>query len=100
MKNIYSITKQHYKNFAEQIATSAAGKHYLSDIFSVAEGDVVHRLELSIIIYRDRGSGEVTGISDVWWDCYTIELGEDGEMRLKINNFDFTQLHKQLIGRE
>ena len=98
MKKIYSITKACYKQFAEQIISKMDGQHYLSGIFSVVDGQVVHRLELSIIIYREAGSGEVAAISDVWWDSYTIERGEDSEPRLKVNDFDFALLYKQLMG--
>lgn len=99
MKNYYTITKSIYKAFAEQVAASAIGKNYLSEVFSVTDRDVTHRLELSIIIYREAGSGEVIDISDVWWDSCTIELTESGEQVLKINDFDFTQLYKELTGR-
>ena len=84
---------------AEQVAARAIGKNYLSEVFSVTDRDVTHRLELSIIIYREAGSGEVIDISDVWWDSCTIELTESGEQVLKINDFDFAQLYKELTGR-
>ena len=99
MKNIHTITKVIYNKFAEQVAARAIGKNYLSEVFSVTDRDVTHRLELSIIIYREAGSGEVIDISDVWWDSCTIELTESGEQVLKINDFDFTQLYKELTGR-
>ena len=73
--------------------------HYISGVFSHSIGGVVHRLELTLIVYREAGSGEIVDVSDVWWDSYTIEQGEDGEMVLKINDFDFAKLYKELIVR-
>ena len=99
MKNPHTITKAIYKCFAEQIAECAVGRNYLSDVFYVTDKDVEHRLELSLIIYRDRRSGEVTDINDVWWDCCTIETNEDGAPLLKINDFDIALLYKELMGR-
>ena len=99
MRNSYIITKNIYRAFAEQIAAKMEGLHYLSGVFSVADGEVVHRLELSIIIYREAGGGEVIDLSDVWWESYTIERQSDGEPRLKINDFDFALLYKALMGR-
>lgn len=99
MKNLHTITNVIYNKFAEQIAARIIGRNYLSEVFTLTDGDVSHRLELSIIIYREAGSGEVVDISDVWWDCYTIETNEDGEPVLKINDFDFSLLHKALMGR-
>ena len=99
MKNTHTITKAIYKSFAEQIAEDAIGRNYISDVFYVTDKDVEHRLELSLIIYRDRRSGEVTDIADVWWDSYTIETNEDGEPVLKINDFDMKLLYKELMGR-
>ena len=75
------------------------GKHYLSEVFLLPDGEVTHRLELSIIIYREAGSGELIDISDVWWDSYTIESSQSGEPVLKINDFDFALLYKELIVR-
>ena len=99
MKDIYTITKGCYRSFAEQIVSRLGRGHYISGVFSHSIGGVVHRLELTLIIYRDAGSGEIVDISDVWWDSYTIEQGESGEMVLKINDFDFALLCKQLIVR-
>lgn len=97
MKNIYSIKKRIYRDFAEQIAERIGNSCYLSGVFSVPEGDVVHRLELSIVIYRDGASGEIEAVSDVWWDSYTIERSISGEPVLKINDFDFRLLQKELV---
>ena len=99
MKNTHTITKAIYKSFAEQIVESAIGKNYTSGVFYITDREVMHRLELSLIIYRDENNGEVTDISDVWWDSYTIETNENGEPVLKINDFDIKLLYKELMGR-
>lgn len=99
MKNIYTIKKAIYRSFAEQIAQAVGRGCYLSGVFSCAEGDVVHKLELSIVIYRDKASGEIIEVSDVWWDSYTIERTVDGEPVLKINDFDFIMLKRELLGK-
>ena len=50
------------------------------------------------MIYREAGSGELIDIGDVWWDCTTIEFDEDGEPVLKINDFDYKELYRIIMG--
>ena len=99
MKDIYTITKGCYRSFAEQIVSRLGGGHYISGVFRHAEGEVVHRLELTMVVYRDKRSGEIIDLAEVWWDSYTIENRADGDVVLKINDFDFALLCKQLIVR-
>ena len=98
MKNTHTITREVYNYFAERISARMEGKHYLSEVFNYDDGQVVHRLELSLMIYREAGSGELIDIGDVWWDCTTIETDEDGEMTLKINDFDYHELYRTIMG--
>ena len=98
MKNTHTITREVYNFFAERISAKMVGKHYLSEVFKYDDGEVVHRLELSLMIYREAGSGELIDIGDVWWDCTTIEFDEDGEPVLKINDFDYKELYRIIMG--
>ena len=98
MENTHTITREVYNYFAERISARMEGKHYLSEVFNYDDGQVVHRLELSLMIYREAGSGELIDIGDVWWDCTTIETDEDGEMTLKINDFDYKELYRLIMG--
>jgi hypothetical protein len=52
-----------------------------------------------MVVYRDKESGEIIDLAEVWWDSYTIENRADGDVVLKINDFDFALLCKQLIVR-
>ena len=97
MKDIYSINKGCYRDFAEQIALKIEDRCYLSGVFYSENGDVRHRLEISIVVYRDVVSGCITDICDVWWDSYTIVEDADGELALKCNDFDFARLRSELI---
>lgn len=97
MKDIYSITKGSYRDFAEQIAFKLEGRCYLSGVFYSQSGQVTHRLEISIVIYRDAVTGYITDICDVWWDSCTIVEDADGEVLLKCNDFDFARLRSELI---
>ena len=98
MENTHTITREVYNYFAERISARMEGKHYLSEVFNYDDGQVVHRLELSLMIYREASSGELIDIGDVWWDCTTIETDEDGEMTLKINDFDYKELYRIIMG--
>ena len=56
----------------------------------------IRKSGLSPSIYA--GSGELIDIGDVWWDCTTIEFDEDGEPVLKINDFDYKELYRIIMG--
>lgn len=97
MKDIYSITKGCYRDLAEQIALKIEDRSYLSGVFYSENRGVCHRLEISIVVYRDAVSGSITDICDVWWDSYTITEDADGQVVLKCNDFDFARLRSELI---
>ena len=97
MKDIYSITKGSYRDFAEQIAFKIEGRCYLSGAFYSQSGDVTHRLEVNLVVYRDAVTGYITDICDVWWDSYTIVEDAEGEVTLACNDFDFARLRSELI---
>ena len=99
MKDIYTITKGCYRGFAEQIVSRLDGGHYISGVFRHAVGDIVHRLELTMMVYRDKSTRQIVDVSEVWWDSYTIVPTVGGDVVLKINDFDFALLCKELIVR-
>ena len=96
MKDIYTITKGCYRHFAEQIAQRVGSRCYLSGVFYSGTEEECHRLEVNLLIYRDLYNGQIVDISPVWWDSYTIVKDENGEIVLKINDFDFNKLRREL----
>lgn len=96
MKDIYTITKGCYRDFAAQIVERAGERCYLSGVFYSDQGDVRHRLEVNLVIYRDRSNWQIIDIGDVWWDSYTIVENEQGEPIPMINDFDFNRLREEL----
>ena len=97
MKNIYTVTKGCYRDFAEQIAMKMEGRCYVSGAFYSGTDEVLHRLEVSLVVYRDRVSGCITDICDVWWDSCAIVTNEDGDIVPMINDFDFARLRSELF---
>ena len=97
MKDICTITKSCYRDFAEQIAQKLEQRSYATGVFYSNAPHGQHRLEVSIIAYRNAESGEIVEISEIWWDSYTIIQQQDGEPKLMINDFDFSLLRKELL---
>lgn len=97
MKSICTITKGCYRDFAEQIALKLEQRSYVTGVFQSESAEGRHRLEVSLIAYRDPVSGQVVDVSEVWWDSYTIIEQQEGEQKLMINDFDFSRLKKELL---
>lgn len=97
MKDICTITKSCYRDFAEQIAQKLEQRSYVTGVFYSNTPHGQHRLEVSIIAYRNAESGEIVEISEIWWDSYTIIQQQNGEPKLMINDFDFSLLRKELL---
>ena len=96
MKDICTITKSCYRDFAEQIAQKLEQRSYVTGVFYSNTPHGLHRLEVSMIAYHDTESGEILDVSEIWWDSYTI-IQQDGEQKLMINDFDFSLLRKELL---
>ena len=96
MKDICTITKSCYRDFAEQIAQRIGSGNYLNGVFYSQTPQGQHRLEVSLIIYRDPISGLIVDIDAVWWDSYTI-IEQDEDPVLKINDFDFSILRGEQV---
>ena len=59
MKDICTITKSCYRDFAEQIAQKLEQRSYVTGVFYSNAPHGQHRLEVSIIAYRNAESGEI-----------------------------------------
>lgn len=97
MRDICTITKGCYRDFAEQIAQEIGRSNYLNGVFYSDSPKGRHRLEVSLIVYREAKGGRIIDIGDIWWDSYTIIEQEDGEPKLMINDFDFARLREELV---
>lgn len=95
MSNIYRITKAIYSQMAEQLALRVENDDFYSGTIGISDGDRVHYLELSIVLYRDRASGEVIDIEAIWWESYTID--ERCDSTPQINDFDFSLFKRALL---
>lgn len=96
-KDMYRIKKSDYCKFAEQIAERAEEKDWFSGVVEVLSDGLLHRLELTMVIYRDPKSRKITDVADVWWDSCTF-TSENYTTPPMINDFDFGRLCEALLG--
>lgn len=94
---MYAIKKTDYCKFAEQIALRAEDRNWFSGVLELSSDGLLHRLELTMVIYRDPKSHKITDVADVWWDSCTF-TSENYTTPPMVNDFDFVRFREALLG--
>ncbi len=97
MTKVWKIRDCTYRDFAEQVVQRAGWRHYVSGVFYSHEAECSHRLELSLVLYRDPMDATVVDIVAVWWDCTTEREAPNGEITTEPNDFDINRLYEVMI---
>lgn len=95
MNKIYKITDKQYEDIRNNFNEVMKGVsfYYSGDIKGETDG-IKYSLPISIFLYRDEVTKEITNYSVVWWDIhmykYNMEVETDFELSTLLN-IDITE---------
>lgn len=84
---VVEITSALYQEAANYLAEAIGEEEYFSGKVEFNSENVECRLTISVIVYRNRVSGEINDLVPVWWEFDTLVDGEE-----RLNDFSFRYL--------